>query len=83
MYGTSKKRMHPIMTDIFRKCENYMNARGERMGGGWHKIVPADVGATVWRKKSATIGGNRCESVGRVGHGLNGYISKNGFNPHT
>lgn len=83
MYGKSKKRMKPIMTDVRHKCENYRDARGVRMGGGWHDIVPAEAGAVVWRQKSATVGGNRCETVGRVGHGLSGYIDKHGFNAHT
>ena len=74
--------MHPIMTDELHKCENYLKAR-EHSTNGWHKIVVAEKGAEVWRQKSATIGGNRCELVGRVGHGLSGYIGKNGFNSHT
>ncbi len=83
-YGKSKKRMHPIMVDSQQKCENYLKARGERMGGGWHKIEPCtDRDVTVWLKQSATVGGNRCETVGRVGHGKAGYIGKNGFNEHT
>ena len=87
MYGKSKKRMHPIMTDDYHKCENYMNAR-KHSTVGWHDIVPADPDATVWRQKSATIGGNKCTVVGRVlkngkTTGLNGYIDKNGFQPHT
>lgn len=80
-FGKSKKRMYPIMTDSFKKCENYMNARHHCKG--FHEIVPSADDETVWRQKSATIGGNRCESVQRVGHGRNGYISKNGFQPHT
>ena len=83
LYGKSKKRMKPIMVDSYHKCENYRDARGDRMGGGWHDIVPAEAGAVVWRRKSATVGGNRCERVLRVGKGPSGYISKHGFNPHT
>ena len=75
--------MSPIMVDTLHKCENYRDARGDRMGGGWHDIVPAPADAVVWRRKSATIGGNRCERVLRVGHGPSGYLDKNGFNPHT
>lgn len=78
LYGKSKKRMKPIMVDSFAKCENYRDARGARMGGGWHDIVPG--GDSQWRQKSCTIGGNKYES----GTGnRNGYIGKNGFNPHT
>jgi len=82
MYGKSKKRMKPITTDVLHKCQNYRDARLHTTSG-WHTIVPAEVGATVWRQKSATVGGNRCERVMRVGHGLPGWIGKNGFNPHT
>jgi len=82
LFGKSKKRMKPIMTDILHKCENYRDARAHTTRG-WHDIVPAEPGAVVWRQKSSTIGGNRCESVNRVGHGPAGYIDKNGFNPHT
>lgn len=75
------------MTDVLHKCENYKEQRektwGAKSSQGWHNIIPAEVGAIVWRQKSATIGGNRCESVARIGHGLAGYIDKNGFNPHT
>ena len=74
--------MKPIMVDVLRKCENYRNARLPSVKG-WHNIVPAEAGAEIWRQKSATIGGNRCEMVGRVGHGPAGYIGRNGFNSHT
>lgn len=83
LHGRSKKRMYPIMTDILGKVNNYQTAR-ERSGvEGWHSIVPAENGAEVWRQKSATVGGNKCEMVQRVGKGPAGYIGKNGFNPHT
>ncbi len=81
LYGKAKSRMKPIMTDDRRKCENYMHARGNVKGH--HQIVEAEADASVWRKKSATVGGNRCESVQRHGHGPSGYISKHGFQPHT
>lgn len=76
LYGKSKKRMKPIMTDVRHKCENYRDARAHTTDG-WHEIVPADPEATVWRQKSATVGGNRDDG------GRSGYIGKNGFNPHT
>ena len=39
------------MIDERRKCENYMNARiSSQTTSGWYDIVPADKGATVWRK---------------------------------
>jgi hypothetical protein len=81
MYGKSKKRMYPIMIDLKRKCENYRDARGNVTG--WHDIIPAAKDAKVWRQKSATVGGNRCETVQRIGHGPAGYIDKHGFNQHT
>ncbi len=81
-YGKSKKRMHPIMVDERHKCENYRKAR-EHTVQGWHDIKPAEANAKIWRKGSATVGGNKCESVLRVGRGPSGYIGKNGFNAHT
>ena len=84
LFGRSKKRMKPIMVDEKHKCENYEKAR--QNVEGWHKIVEAEAGATIWRQKSATIGGNKCTNVARVGKagcGLSGYIGKNGFNAHT
>ena len=87
LFGRSKKRMKPIMVDVLHKCENYKaqreKSKGSKCSYGWHEIVSAEAGAKVWRQKSATIGGNRCESVQRVGHGLTGYIDKHGFNAHT
>ena len=79
--------MHPIMTDVLHKCENYMKQR-EHSVKGWHKIEMASPNATVWRQKSATVGGNRSVSVLRVNKqgktfGNAGYIDKHGFNPHT
>lgn len=87
LYGKSKKKMHPIMTDVLHKCVNYRDSRKDSVSG-WHEIVPAERNADVWRQKSATVGGNKCSPVARVGKngrttGLSGYIAKNGFNPHT
>ncbi len=76
LFGRSKKKMRPIMTDEKHKCENYQKAR-EHTVEGWHKIVEAEPGAEVWRKKSSTVGGNKDDG------GRSGYISKKGFNPHT
>jgi len=52
MYGKSKQRMKPIMIDQLHKCENYMAARvaSKACGGRWYDIVPAEKGATIWRK---------------------------------
>ena len=82
-YGKSKKRMYPIMIDVFHKVINYRNAREKSGVEGWHAVEPAPDDAEVWRQKSATVGGNRCERVQRVGKGPAGYIGKNGFNQHT
>lgn len=85
LYGTAKNRMYPIMTDSLKKCQNYQKER-DHTTKGFHKIVPAEKGATAWRKKSATIGGNK-DLVPRInkkgGTTVNGWIGKNGFNPHT
>ena len=82
LYGNSKKRMRVIMIDTEKKCENYMAARSHTTTG-WHKIELAPVNSNPWRQKSATVGGNRCETVGRVGYGKAGWIGKNGFQEHT
>lgn len=81
LFGKSKDNMRPIMVDKLKKCENYVLARSNVIGH--HKIVPAESGEDNWRQKSATVGGNRCEMVQRVGKGPSGYIGKNGFNQHT
>lgn len=60
--------MHVIMTDEEHKCRNYQKQR-EHTVKGWHKIELAPSDAVVWRQKSA----NR----------ETGYITKNGWNPHT
>lgn len=78
-FGKSKKRMKAIMTDTRHKCENYRDARGARMGGGWHDIQPAKEGSVVWRQKSSTVKGSRHDTSNCRG----GYISKNGFNANT
>lgn len=72
----------PIMIDSLEKCERYKKARentkGSKAGNGFHEIELAPPGSKVWKQKTSTIGGNKCQS-----HKNNGYISKNGFNPHT
>lgn len=85
LYGRSKKRMRPIMIDEHHKCENYKKAR-EHTVEGWHEIVEADKDDEVWRKKSCTIGGNKCSNVARItrhGNQVNGWVGKDGFNQHT
>ena len=81
LYGKSKKRLKPIMVDSKHKCENYRDARQNVKG--WHEIVEAPPGAEVWRQKTCTVGGNKCQTVGVVGWSPSGWIGKNGFNPHT
>lgn len=74
------------MTDSYKKCENYMNAR-ENNVKGFHEIRPADEDAKTYKKKSATIGGNKQSVVPKINrHGTtvnNGWISKDGFQHHT
>lgn len=86
-FGLSKKRMKPIMIDDLHKVQNYKKQReattASKAGRGWHAIAPAPPNSNPWRKKSCTVGGNRCERVDRVGHGRPGWIGSNGFNEHT
>ncbi len=77
-FGKSKKKMHPIMTDEYHKCENYQKSR-EHTVKGWHEIKLADDKSKQWRKKTATVAGSRHDTSNCRG----GYISKNGFNPNT
>ena len=81
-FGRTKSgKKSPIMIDSLAKCENYMKARASskgKAGSGFHEITEAPPGSKTWRQKTATIGGNKYQS-----HKNNGYISKNGFNPHT
>ena len=76
LFGRTKKKKKVIMIDSFEKCERYMKARNNVQG--FHEIVEAPEGSKTWRQKTATIGGNK-----HVPHKNNGYIGKNGFNPHT
>jgi hypothetical protein len=76
LFGKSKKKMRVIMIDSYKKCENYCFARQNVVG--FHRIEQAPIGATVWKQKTCTIGGNKYEAGKN-----NGWIGKNGFNPHT
>lgn len=73
------------MIDSLEKCEQYKKSR-ENSGNqskaakGFHFIEPVADGSKVWRKKTTTIGGNKCRH-GQSQEG--GYVSKAGFNPHT
>lgn len=85
-YGRKKTAMRPIMTDSLHKVKNYMKAR-EKNVPGFHEIRPAEKGAVTWKQKTCTIGGNRASSVIRINrrgqNQVNGWISKDGFQPHT
>lgn len=83
-YGRKKAKMRPIMTDSFKKCDNYMKARQNNVVG-FHEILPAKKGESAWKQKSTTVGGNKCEIpiIRRGKTRINGWISKDGFNPHT
>lgn len=74
------------MTDSYKKCENYMNARKPSVKG-FHEIRPADVDSKTFKKKTTTVGGNKCEAVPKINrHGQtvhNGWIGKHGFQQHT
>lgn len=83
LFGRTKDKKEPIMIDSLHKCEQYKKAReatkDSKAGKRHHEIVEAPAGSKTWRQKSATIGGNKDQSP----HKSNGYISKDGFNPHT
>lgn len=83
LYGKSKKRAHPIMVDTFDKCDKYRMSRENSGVVGWHAIKHAEPGDKTWRQKSATRGGNKCESVAMVNRPTPGYVDKHGFHPHT
>ncbi len=74
------------MTDSKEKCEKLKKAR-ENNVLGFHEIKEAAADAKTKKHKSATIGGNKSTSVPRTnkkgGATRNGYIDKNGFQPHT
>ena len=57
------------------------------MGRGWFKIELAPKGATKWRRKSSTIGGNRPTWVPKIGRDgkdkVAGWVGKHGFQSHT
>ena len=79
---TKQGRKETLMIDALKKCEAYKKAREETKhsaaGKGFHQIEEAPEGSKTFRKKSATIGGYK-----DIGGSKNGYISKDGFNPHT
>ena len=76
MFGRSKKKLKPIMTDSYEKCLRFVKAREVTpQVVGFHSIIE---GGEEKFKKCSTIGGYKDN-----GDGKNGYIGKNGFNPHT
>lgn len=76
-FGRSKKRINQLlMTDSFEKCKNYKEKREKTIGAkcalGFHEIREAtneEIEKGTYKKKGA----NR----------ETGYITKNGWNPHT
>lgn len=76
LFGKSKKKLRPIMTDSYEKCKTFVKAREVTpQVGGFHAIIE---GGEEKFKESSTIGGYKQDGSGR-----NGYISKRGFQPHT
>lgn len=59
-YGRSKQRMHSIMTDLLKKCENYRDSRQSSMKGGHAKapghyeIKAAEPGSKPWKKDTSS-----------------------------
>ena len=92
-YGKSKKKMETIMVEempainLYKQSRDAQGSFSGRMGSGWFKIEVAPKGADKWRKKSCTVGGNKCDIVPRIGKNgqtrRNGYIDKHGFHQHT
>jgi hypothetical protein len=86
-YGKSKKKIKTLlMTDSYKKCENYRKARQSSVHG-FHEIRLAEDGSDKMYKKSSTVGGNKCNAVPHINRHRttvrNGYISKDGFQQHT
>ncbi len=90
--GKAKDKMEDVMIDKMSSINVYLKSRCAdfkkgKCNGGWFNISPAPKNSVAWRRKSATIGGNKCHSVPRIGKNgqtrIPGYIDKNGFNPHT
>lgn len=86
-HGKSKKKINTLlMTDTYKKCENYMNARKSSVQG-FHEIRPAESEAKTFKKKTTTVGGNKCHAVPKINrHGQTsrpGWIGKHGFQQHT
>ncbi len=70
---TKNGRQELLMTDSLKKCESYKKAReatkSSKAGQGFHEIKPAEPNQDSYRRKSSSR--------------KTGYISKNGWNPHT
>lgn len=85
-FGKSKKSTNKaIMTDSHSKCLNYQKAREASKVKGHHRIDIAEKGATVWKQKTCTIGGNKyaVPRITRHGTQRNGWVGKHGFQEHT
>ena len=86
-YGRKKSKITKhLMTDSWEKCNRLKEAR-ENNVPGFHEIKEAEPGAKTKEHKSATIGGNKSTVVPHLNRHKktvwNGYVDKNGFNPHT
>lgn len=86
-YGRKKSKINQhLMTDSWDKCNRLKKAR-ENNVLGFHEIKEAEPGAKTKEHKSATIGGNSSTRVPHINRHKktvwNGYVDKNGFNPHT
>lgn len=92
--GKNKKKMQTQMIAPLSTVNVYLksrNAAGKTSGkfsdGKWFQVELAPKDAKEFRKKSCTVGGNKCHSVPKIDKKgktvIPGYISKNGFQPHT
>lgn len=87
--GKAKDKMEDVMIDKMSSVNVYLKSRSAdfkkgKCDGGWFNISPAPKNSVAWRRKSATIGGNRSVRVPVIGRNgqdrIPGYINKNGFN---
>lgn len=90
VFGRKKSKLNQIlMIGSLNECNRLRKAReatsGTKASAGWHDVILADIGDKPRAHKSCTIGGNKDNSNRPrvIGEKLNGWVSKNGFNPHT
>lgn len=92
--GKSKKKMQTQMIAPLSTVNVYLqsrNANGKTSGkfsdGKWFQVEQADKNQKEFYKKSCTVGGNKSHTVPKINKQgktvIPGYISKNGFQPHT